>query len=218
MRIDFLFLCRARTPVVFTLRRSSYFDGTALASLSSSARANLPVVLNHYYKRIPDLNQTTRLLSTLAKLSVNETLSSAITSKSTASMEAEEIDAQGNSISCSKMNITDNCAKTILELTNRYIAKYQRKAVLRVSVESGGCHGFSYSFTFDETAPDADDLVMFAKFDAKLVVDKESAKHLNGATIDRVDSLEGSYFTVVNNPNAIQKCGCGTSFSSKVVT
>ena len=81
---------------------------------------------------------------------------------------------------------------------------------LRVFVTGGGCSGFQYGFAFDEEVND-DDTVIENK-GAELIVDPLSYQYLVGATIDYVEGLEGSRFTV-NNPMASTTCGCGASFS-----
>jgi iron-sulfur cluster assembly accessory protein len=81
---------------------------------------------------------------------------------------------------------------------------------LRVSVEGGGCSGFSYKFGFDQSnAPD--DLVL-AHEGATVLIDPISVQYMAGAQIDYVDDLIGASFKV-NNPVATASCGCGTSFS-----
>ncbi len=80
---------------------------------------------------------------------------------------------------------------------------------LRVRVVGGGCHGFSYSLSFD--APSPQDHVM-ALGGVDFLVDKFSAPYLAGAEIDYVDSLQGTGFKITN-PHAKSTCGCGSSFS-----
>ncbi len=82
--------------------------------------------------------------------------------------------------------------------------------MLRLSVSGGGCSGFSYSFSLEETR-NPDDRI-FEQHDVTLVVDETSLELLHGATVDFVDGLMGSSFTI-DNPNAASTCGCGTSFS-----
>jgi len=83
-------------------------------------------------------------------------------------------------------------------------------AMLRISVEGGGCSGFQYKFDVDHARAE-DDLVI-AREDAVVLVDSASAPFLAGSEVDFVDDLVGSSFRVVN-PNATASCGCGTSFS-----
>lgn len=89
-------------------------------------------------------------------------------------------------------------------------AKQAKPAILRLSVEGGGCSGFQYKFGMAE-APEDDDLV--AETDGvRLIVDPMSLDLVRGAQVDFVDNLGGQHFAVTN-PNAASGCGCGTSFS-----
>jgi iron-sulfur cluster assembly accessory protein len=83
-------------------------------------------------------------------------------------------------------------------------------AMLRISVEGGGCSGFQYKFDVDRHQNN-DDLVI-ARDSAVVLVDSASVPFLSGAEVDFVDDLIGASFRV-NNPNATASCGCGTSFS-----
>lgn len=81
---------------------------------------------------------------------------------------------------------------------------------LRVSVEGGGCSGFSYKFDLTNAAQD-DDLVLEDE-GATVVIDPVSLMYMGGSLIDFVDDLMGQSFQI-RNPNATASCGCGTSFS-----
>jgi iron-sulfur cluster assembly accessory protein len=81
---------------------------------------------------------------------------------------------------------------------------------LRVAVKSGGCSGFNYDMYFDSEI--ADDDVVNAFGDVKVVVDPASAELLSGSTLDFTDALQGAGFHITN-PNATRTCGCGNSFS-----
>ena len=83
-------------------------------------------------------------------------------------------------------------------------------AMLRISVEGGGCSGFQYKFDVDHAKAE-DDLVI-ARDGAVVLVDPASVPFLAGSEVDFVDDLIGASFRVVN-PNATASCGCGTSFS-----
>ena len=83
---------------------------------------------------------------------------------------------------------------------------------LRVYIVGGGCSGFQYGFSFDDTQNE-DDMVISTEHDGiGLVVDAMSFNYLIGAEIDYVESLQGAHFKV-ENPNAKTTCGCGSSFS-----
>jgi len=81
---------------------------------------------------------------------------------------------------------------------------------LRLSVDGGGCQGFSYGFAISPSA-EADDSV-FGLDGGKIVVDSISLAFLDGATLDWVSDLTGESFRI-ENPNARSSCGCGTSFT-----
>ena len=81
---------------------------------------------------------------------------------------------------------------------------------LRVSVEGGGCSGFSYKFDLVETSTDDD--IVIERDGTKVVIDPVSIMYMEGSEIDFVDNLLGQSFQI-NNPNATASCGCGTSFS-----
>ena len=83
-------------------------------------------------------------------------------------------------------------------------------AMLRISVEGGGCSGFQYKFDVDRAKAE-DDLVI-ERDSAVVLVDPASVPFLSGPEVDFVDDLIGSSFRV-HNPNATAACGCGTSFS-----
>ncbi|WP_419912316.1 iron-sulfur cluster insertion protein ErpA [Hoeflea sp.] len=90
------------------------------------------------------------------------------------------------------------------------LASEEGKSALRVSVEGGGCSGFSYKFDLADEAGE-DDIVL-EKGDARVLIDSLSLVYMGGSEIDFVDNLMGQSFQI-NNPNAIASCGCGTSFT-----
>ena len=81
---------------------------------------------------------------------------------------------------------------------------------LRVYVTGGGCAGFQYGFSFDESKEEDDTEVV--KRGVRLVVDPMSIQYLAGAEIDFQEDLQGARF-VIKNPNASTTCSCGSSFS-----
>ncbi len=81
--------------------------------------------------------------------------------------------------------------------------------MLRVYIQGGGCSGFQYGFTFDESIQDGDTEI--ETDGVKLLVDPMSLQYLTGAEIDYTEGLQGAQF-VIRNPNASTTCGCGSSF------
>ncbi len=84
------------------------------------------------------------------------------------------------------------------------------KNALRVSVEGGGCSGFSYKF--DLVSNHNDDDLIIERDGATVLIDAISVIYMGGSEIDFVDDLIGQSFQI-KNPNATTSCGCGTSFS-----
>jgi iron-sulfur cluster insertion protein len=103
--------------------------------------------------------------------------------------------------------VTESAAKRVAFLVNQ---EGTPDAALRVAVNGGGCSGFQYGFSLDETRND-DDLVI-EKEGATVLVDMMSQLYLAGSEIDFVEDVIGSVFQI-RNPNAKSECGCGTSFS-----
>jgi len=102
--------------------------------------------------------------------------------------------------------VTDRAARRIAEILRAESAP----AVLRVSVEGGGCSGFQYRF--DVARDRAPDDLVIERDGAIVVVDPVSLQYMTGSKIDFVDELIGATFKV-ENPKATASCGCGTSFS-----
>jgi len=87
--------------------------------------------------------------------------------------------------------------------------KQTKPAILRLSVEGGGCSGFQYKFEMAQ-APDSEDVVSETD-GVQLVVDPVNLDLVGGSVVDYVESLGGAAFRV-ENPNAAAGCGCGSSF------
>lgn len=102
---------------------------------------------------------------------------------------------------------TDTAAAKVAEL----IAEEGNPELkLRVFVQGGGCSGFQYGFSFEDTVGE-DDTTM-TKNGVSLLIDAMSYQYLLGAEIDYQDDLQGAQF-VIRNPNAQATCGCGSSFT-----
>lgn len=103
-------------------------------------------------------------------------------------------------------------SEAALERVRELIAEEGNPALkLRVFIEGGGCSGFQYGFSFDET-PATDDFVL-DRGGVELLVDPLSLQYLEGAEVDYVEELSGAQF-VIHNPNAKTTCGCGSSFTA----
>ena len=106
----------------------------------------------------------------------------------------------------SEVQLTPSAAARVAVIAD----KQGKPAILRLSVEGGGCAGFQYKFGLADSV-EGDDIV--AEQDGvRLVVDPVSLDLVRGSAVDFVQNLGGASFQVTN-PNAASGCGCGTSFS-----
>lgn len=104
------------------------------------------------------------------------------------------------------INLTASAAARVAMIA----AKQGKPAILRLSVDGGGCSGFQYRFELTEAVLDDD---LSSETDGvRLAVDPVSFDLVAGATVDYVESLGGAAFQVTN-PNAAAGCGCGSSFA-----
>ena len=109
--------------------------------------------------------------------------------------------------------ITESAATKVAELLDRETsanpAEHEGKEyALRVAVQPGGCAGLRYALYFDDRKMDDDTVEVVNGVEIR--VDKMSTPYMRGATIDYVDSLQQSGFTI-DNPNAKGSCACGDS-------
>ena len=69
----------------------------------------------------------------------------------------------------------------------------------------------SYGAAIDEEIIEGDETI-YEDETIRVVADPESRKYFEGLRIDYTDDLVQSGFRFIN-PNAVQSCGCGSSFS-----
>ncbi len=105
------------------------------------------------------------------------------------------------------ISLSANAARRIAWMVER---EAQDGLMLRVAVSGGGCSGFQYGFSFDDTV-NPDDRT-FERDGVTAVVDEASLELLTGSEVDYVEDLVGASFQI-KNPNAASSCGCGSSFS-----
>ena len=116
------------------------------------------------------------------------------------------------------MSVAESFNPTSINLSARAVRKVRELVAeeeneslkLRVYITGGGCSGFQYGFSFEESA--AEDDAAIEKDGVTVLVDPMSFQYLVGSEVDYTEGLEGSRF-IVNNPNATTTCGCGSSFS-----
>ncbi|APY13017.1 iron-sulfur cluster insertion protein ErpA [Brucella sp. 10RB9214] len=104
------------------------------------------------------------------------------------------------------ITVSDSAARRIAKILD----SEPGKTALRVSVEGGGCSGFSYKY--DLVDVQAEDDIVIEKLGARVLIDSISVPYMDGSEIDFVDDLMGQSFQI-RNPNATASCGCGTSFA-----
>lgn len=119
---------------------------------------------------------------------------------SESTIELSAVDADG-------LSISDNAARKIAALMSE---EDKPGLMMRVAVTGGGCSGFQYAFSFDDTV-NGDDLA-FEHGGIKVLVDEMSLDFLRGAQLDYVEEMIGASFQI-KNPNAASSCGCGSSFA-----
>ncbi|KAK6205591.1 uncharacterized protein RJT21DRAFT_118097 [Scheffersomyces amazonensis] len=101
-------------------------------------------------------------------------------------------------------------------------------SVLKISVESGGCHGFQYNLKLTDIEEelkeakqdediDEDEILIFKRLDedgdiAQIMLDESSLEILQDSKLDYVKELIGSQFKIVDSPYTSTACGCGASF------
>jgi len=101
--------------------------------------------------------------------------------------------------------------KAIEKIKEQFAKQGVTAGGLRLGVQGGGCSGLSYLFRLEAKARPTDQVYEFEG--VKIFVDPKSLLYLEGMTLDYKESLLRSGFAV-ENPNAKQSCGCGSSFTA----
>lgn len=105
------------------------------------------------------------------------------------------------------IKITDRVFARVAELAS---ANKDGRNALRISVDGGGCSGFTYKY---EMVPggELEDLI-FENHGIRVFIDPMSLEFMEGSIVDFIEELGASYFSI-KNPKATAKCGCGSSFA-----
>jgi len=106
------------------------------------------------------------------------------------------------------VDVTDRAAQKALQLGMK--EGHGDDVCLRLRVLAGGCSGFSYQLSFEDAPADNDLVTEHAGL--RVLVDPASAPIVAGSTIEFIDAMLGGGFKV-NNPQAVNECSCGESFS-----
>ena len=101
-----------------------------------------------------------------------------------------------------------------IERVKAFIAKDKKTNSngLRVFVMAGGCSGYQYGMVLENERKSDD--ITWSENGINVYVDRQSAQLLQGASIDFVETVQGSGFKI-DNPNAVSSCGCGNSFQTE---
>ena len=102
-------------------------------------------------------------------------------------------------------DVSKSALKRIHEVSSK-----NKKKFFRISIDGGGCQGFSYKFDFDDKISENDKVLDYNE--VKILIDSTSLEFINDAKLDFVEDMIGSYFKI-SNPKATSTCGCGISFS-----
>ena len=102
-------------------------------------------------------------------------------------------------------DVSKSALKRIVEVSRK-----NKKKFFRISIDGGGCQGFSYKFDFDDKISENDKVLDYNE--VKILIDSTSLGFINDAKLDFVEDMIGSYFKI-SNPKATSTCGCGISFS-----
>ena len=102
-------------------------------------------------------------------------------------------------------DVSKSALKRIVEVSSK-----NKKKFFRISIDGGGCQGFSYKFNFDDKISENDKVLDYNE--VKILIDSTSLEFINDAKLDFVEDMIGSYFKI-SNPKATSTCGCGVSFS-----
>ena len=104
-------------------------------------------------------------------------------------------------------------SKSAINQFKKILIEEDKNAFVRLLVDSGGCSGFSYKFSVDKSIDDTNDIIILEEENKNIfVTDKISFNYLKNSSVDWVESLTNSQFTI-SNPIAKSSCGCGSSFS-----
>lgn len=104
------------------------------------------------------------------------------------------------------ITLTEQAANHI----SHYLKKHGGGVGLRLGVKTTGCSGHQYVIEPAQVVTEKD--CVFESNGVKIVVDNLSIRYLAGTELDYVREglQEGFRFS---NPNVMETCGCGASFS-----
>ena len=102
------------------------------------------------------------------------------------------------------INLTNQAKDYLSSMVDSYQKKYAY-----LTVNGGGCSGFTYTVDFDSRKSKFD--LEFESFGLSVLVDKKSHLYIKDTDIDWSNDLNDRGLKF-NNPSAKGTCGCRTSF------
>ncbi|KAK3820371.1 MAG: hypothetical protein J3Q66DRAFT_336962 [Benniella sp.] len=177
---------------------------SARALLHTGMQGRSQVLLARQYPLVSSLSRERRLNSNAAATATLDASSPTTSLK----VHNPQFDESGKEL---VIDITDKAVKQLKHMAVRDQSPLQ---ALRVTVDSGGCHGYQYLMDLTDIVNEDD--VIFEKDGARVVIDTITLPMMSGSKIDYLEELIGSAFKVVNNPHAAHSCGCDTSFEIKI--
>ena len=109
-----------------------------------------------------------------------------------------------------QIQLTDTALTKVQSFLDDHGAR--EEAGLLVAVLPGGCSGFQYGLSIEDTPEDEDEILDLSP-GIRVFVDPFSAQYLEGVEIDYVSNMMDAGFAF-NNPAATGGCGCGSSFTA----
>lgn len=106
-------------------------------------------------------------------------------------------------------SITDRARQQIKGM----MEEESEKSRLRFGIKGGGCSGLSYALGFDDEVNEDLDMIE-AINEIPVVVAKQDMPIIENTEIDFKENMMGGGF-IINNPNAVMSCGCGSSFRTE---
>lgn len=104
------------------------------------------------------------------------------------------------------ITLTDRAAERVKAL----MAKADKPVIgVRLGVKTQGCSGLSYRMEYAEDKKPLEDVV--EDKGVTVLIEPTASMFLLGTEMDWVEDAIGSKF-VFNNPNEVDRCGCGESF------
>lgn len=109
------------------------------------------------------------------------------------------------------MTLTDRAAERVRELMTRSEARDADNPIIgvRVGVKNTGCSGMSYVMEYATEEKRFEEKV--EDKGVTILIDPKATMFLLGSEMDYVEEDLGARF-VFNNPNEVDRCGCGESF------